>query len=150
MDDYVKDFDGWNDQKKQLEKVGQKFLFKQGEVWWCAVGANVGDESCGKGDVFGRPVLILKKLSGENYIGIPLSTKRKTGTWFVEVRVHGEVVSALLYQIRMFSANRFQRRLTTLDVADFARVKEKLETLLELSSKLSPEPKPWIGGSPQK
>lgn len=128
-----KDFDNWNNQKKLLDNTEQKFLFKQGEVWWCAVGTNVGDESCGKGDVFGRPVLILKKLSGENYIGIPLSTKRKTGTWFVDVNVRGEVVSALLYQIRMFSANRFQRRLTTLDIVDFTRVKEKLEALLELS-----------------
>lgn len=128
-----KDFNKWNEQKKRLEGINQKFLFKQGEVWWCAVGVNVADESCGKGDVFGRPVLVLKKLSSKNYIGVPLSTKRKTGTWFVDVRVHGEVVSALLYQVRMFSVNRFQRRLTTLDVDDFSLVKEKLEALLELS-----------------
>jgi len=32
----------------------------------------------------------------------------------------------------MFSTNRFQRRLATLDDADFIRVKEKLEALLEL------------------
>ncbi|OHE25029.1 MAG: hypothetical protein A2Z84_01280 [Tenericutes bacterium GWA2_35_7] len=145
-----KDFDKWNNHKKRLEEVKQKFLFKQGEIWWCAIGTNVADESCGKGDAFGRPVLVLKKLSGKNYIGIPLSTKRKVGTWFVDVKVQGEIVSALLYQIRMFSSNRFQRRLTTLDNADFARVKEKLETLLELSLKLSPEPKPRISGLPQK
>lgn len=40
-----KDFDNWNNQKKILDKTEQKFLFKQGEVWWCAVGTNVGDES---------------------------------------------------------------------------------------------------------
>ena len=48
------------------------------------------------------------------------------------VTVHGEKRYALLYQIRMFSANRFQRRLASLDEADFKRVKEKLEALLEL------------------
>lgn len=145
-----KEFDNWNEQKKQLENAKQEILFKQGEVWWCAVGANIADESCGKGKIFTRPVLVLKKLSGQNYIGIPLSTKRKTGTWFIDIKIQGETVSALLYQIRMFSANRFQRRLTTLDSADFALVKEKLEVLLELSLKLSPEPKPRIGGLPQK
>lgn len=128
-----KDFDNWNNQKKILDKTEQKFLFKQGEVWWCSVGVNIADESCGKGDIFSRPVLILKKLSGESYIGIPLSTKRKAGSWFVDVNIHGEIVAALIYQIRMFSANRFQRRLTTLDIVDFTRVKEKLEALLELS-----------------
>lgn len=128
-----KDFDNWNNQKKILDKTEQKFLFKQGEVWWCSVGVNIADESCGKGDIFSRPVLILKKLSGGSYIGIPLSTKRKAGSWFVDVNIHGEIVAALIYQIRMFSANRFQRRLTTLDIVDFTRVKEKLEALLELS-----------------
>ena len=33
----------------------------------------------------------------------------------------------------MFSANRFQRRITTIDDNDFNRVKQKLEQLLELS-----------------
>ncbi|MEK7105191.1 MAG: type II toxin-antitoxin system PemK/MazF family toxin [Patescibacteria group bacterium] len=128
-----KDFNKWNEHKKRLEKIQQPFLFKQGEVWWCSIGVNVAEESCGKGEFFGRPVLVLKKLSRRNYIGIPLSTKRKIGTWFMEVTVQGKTVSALLYQIRMLSTNRFQRRLTTLDTADFARVKEKLEALLGLS-----------------
>lgn len=145
-----KDFDKWNEQKKLLEKTEQKLLFKQGEVWWCSVGVNIADEACGKGDIFGRPVLVLKKLSRKNCIGIPLSTKRKTGTWFIDVSVRGETVSALLYQIRMFSSHRFQRRLTTLDIADLDRVKEKLEALLGLSLKLSPEREPRIGGLPQK
>ena len=128
-----KDFDRWNDKKKSLETMRKSFLFKQGEVWWCSIGINVAEESCGKGDFFGRPVLVLKKLSSKSYIGVPLSTKIKTGSWFTDVQVQGKPSSALLYQVRMFSTNRFQRRLTTLDRADFARVKEKLEILLELS-----------------
>lgn len=128
-----KNFDKWNERKKKIESINRRFLFKQGEVWWCSIGLNVSEESCGKGDFFGRPVLVLKKLSQRSYVGIPLSTKTKAGSWFVDVAVQGKRVSALLYQIRMFSANRFQRRLTTLDQADFQRVKEKLEILLELS-----------------
>ncbi len=129
-----KDFDQWNEHKKRVEEMKENTLFKQGEVWWCAVGTNIADESCGKGELFARPVLVLKKLSQRNCIGIPLSTKIKTGTWFIDVQVQGKTVSALLYQIRMFSTRRFQRRLTTLDTVDFERVKEKLEALLELSS----------------
>ena len=127
-----KDFDNWNSKKKEIESLSLKFLFKTGEIWWCSVGLNIKAESCGKGENYQRPVLILKKLSGESFIGIPLSTKKKEGTWFCEITVHGEKRYALLYQIRMFSANRFQRRLASLDKADFKRVKEKLEALLEL------------------
>lgn len=129
-----KDFDQWNIKKKQLEKVEKKFLFKTGDVWWCSVGLNVRVESCGKGIDFQRPVLVLRKLSKESFIGIPLSTQKKVGSWFVDMTIHGEKRYALLYQIRMFSVSRFQRRLATLDDNDFIKVKEKLETLLELSN----------------
>lgn len=127
-----KDFDNWNTKKKELEEVKEKFLFKTGDIWWCSVGLNVKAESCGKGEQYQRPVLVLKKVSAESFIGIPLSTQEKTGTWFIDITIHGEKRYALLYQIRMFSTNRFQRRLTSLDDTDFIRVKEKLEALLEL------------------
>ena len=129
-----KDFDSWNEQKKKLETIRQRVLFKEREVWWCAVGLNISNESCGKGITFRRPILVLKKLSGTSCIGIPLSTQKKIGTWFVNISIHDETQYAFLYQIRMFSTNRFQRRLTTLDDKDFLKVKEKLEALLELSN----------------
>lgn len=129
-----KDFDEWNSKKKEIENLTKKFLFKNGDIWWCSVGLNVQTESCGKGDNFQRPVLVLRKLSQNSFIGIPLSTQKKEGSWFEKITVHGEKRYALLYQIRMFNTNRFQRRLATLDDVDFARVKEKLEALLELSN----------------
>lgn len=35
--------------------------FNEREVWWCAIGVNVGYEIDGKGKDFARPVLVLKK-----------------------------------------------------------------------------------------
>lgn len=128
-----KDFDKWNEKKKILEDKEDEYLFKTGDIWWCSVGLNIAQESCGKGETFRSPVLVLKKLSRQGFIGIPLSTQKKEGTWFAPITIMGEVQYVLLHQIRMFSANRFQRRLTTLDDKDFAKVKEKLEVLLELS-----------------
>jgi len=127
-----KDFDTWNKKKKKLEKRSKKFFFHTGEIWWCSIGLNVASESCGKGSDYRRPILVLKKLSGANFIGIPLSTQKKEGTWFIGITVHNEKRYALLYQIRMFSTNRLQRRLATLDDGDFSKIKEKLKTLLEL------------------
>ncbi len=127
-----KDFDNWNVKKKTLNERKDDFLFNTGEIWWCSVGLNVATESCGKGKDYQRPVLVIKKLSHTNFIGIPLSTQEKTGTWFIDITVHHEKRFALLYQVRMFSVNRFQRRLATLDNNDFSRVKEKLKILLEL------------------
>jgi mRNA interferase MazF len=129
-----KDFDIWNEKKKVLESEDKKFLFNTADIWWCSVGLNIATESCGKGKNFQRPILVLKKLSSSTCIGIPLSTQEKIGSWFIDITVHGEKRYALLYQIRMFSANRFQRRLATLDDNDFNRVKEKLKQLPELSN----------------
>lgn len=128
-----KDFDGWNKNKKELEDRLTDFLFKTGDIWWCSIGLNLKTESCGKGENFQRPVLVLKKLSSNSFIGIPLSTQEKSGSWFIDISIHGEKRYALLYQIKMFSTVRFQRRLATLDDLDMNRVKEKLQTLLELS-----------------
>ncbi len=127
-----KDFEGWNRKKQTLEKSKKHHLFKDGDIWWMSVGINVGQESCGKGDEYRRPVLVLRKLSGESFIGIPLSTQKKTGSWFAEFDLHGEIRYALLYQIRMFSANRLQRRIGTLSRNELFQIKEKLKELLEL------------------
>jgi mRNA-degrading endonuclease toxin of MazEF toxin-antitoxin module len=128
-----KDFDNWNNRKKELESKDADLLFKTGDIWWCSVGVNVKEESCGKGETFRRPVLVIRKLSKKSFVGIPLSTQKKVGTWFCDISILEETQYVLLYQIRMFSVNRLQRRLTTLDDKDFSRVKEKLEALLELS-----------------
>lgn len=128
-----KDFDKWNKVKKDLDKINKKFFFKEGEVWWMSVGLNIAKESCGKGEIFRRPVLVFKKLSGDTFIGLPLTSKEKTGTWFTDISINNEKRCVLLYQIRMFSTNRFESRLTTLDDNDFKKVKEKLEFLLKLS-----------------
>ncbi|MDR3642346.1 MAG: type II toxin-antitoxin system PemK/MazF family toxin [Candidatus Doudnabacteria bacterium] len=126
-----KDFDNWNEKKKALERRSEKFLFKSGDIWWCSVGINIGSESCGKGVTFRRPVLVVRKLSSVSFIGIPLSTQPKIGSWFSSVLVNGVTQFVLLYQIRMFHVNRFQRRLATLENKDLIEIKQKLETLLE-------------------
>ncbi len=127
-----KDFDRWNFQKKKIDSYRGDVLFKEGEIWWCSVGLNIGDESYGKGPTFRRPILVLKKLSRNLCIGIPLSTKLKTGTWFATISITEGSRTILLYQIRAFSAKRFQRRLAVLDEQGFKHVKQKLEQLLEL------------------
>lgn len=128
-----KDFDEWNTKKKHIEMLQENNLFRTGEIWWCSIGLNIKTESCGKGGDYQRPVLVLKKLSVESFIGIPISTQQKTGSWFIDITMNGEKRWVLLYQIRMFSTNRFQRRLAVLNEMDFNKVKEKLKLLLELS-----------------
>lgn len=58
--DEVKRFDEWNEVKKNTHSFGRVPAIKKGEIWWCAMGENVGVEINGKSEVFSRPVLIFK------------------------------------------------------------------------------------------
>ena len=71
-----KDFKGWMKLKEKIHKKGSFRTFREGEIWWCKVGENVGSEICGKGKDFLRPVVVVNKLSKYNFIGVPLTSKK--------------------------------------------------------------------------
>lgn len=127
-----KDFEKWNENKKVLDNLNTKLFFKNGEVWWCSIGLNIAMESNGKGNFFMRPVLIIKKLTKQSFIGIPLSTKIKHGNWFYPIKIGDRRSILLLNQLRMFSTNRLQRRLSSIDEGELGLIKQKLKRLLEL------------------
>ncbi len=131
----MEQYNNWNLKKQFLEDDANfaNLYFKPGDIWWCSIGLNLGSEALGKGSEFRRPVLVLRKLSSDLCVVLPLTSKRKSGTWFVDIMLHEEMRWVMLYQIRTLHKKRFQRKLGQLDDMDFRRVKEKLETLLELS-----------------
>jgi hypothetical protein len=50
-----KDFAAWHLHKVLLQdEPGRIFHFYEGEVWWCAMGLNLGFEEDGKGVQFAR------------------------------------------------------------------------------------------------
>lgn len=78
---YIKDFDRWNEKKKQTDfkNEKQKPFVHVREVWWCTVGVNVGSEIDVKNENFERPVLVMMVISRNGFLGVPL-TSRKKGT----------------------------------------------------------------------
>jgi mRNA interferase MazF len=107
-----------------LRTKKSKPLFKEGEIWWCSVGMNVGVEIFGKGSKFTRPVLIFKKFNANSFLGIPLTSKPKDGPWYVSVHCAGVEGRGILSQIRSFDAKRLNARMATLTDAEFAAVRE--------------------------
>ena len=100
-----------------------------GEVWWVAVGENVGIEINGKSEYFSRPVLIFKKLSHLGFMGIPLSTQEHGGSWYVNFRFQKKEVYAAISQVRVFSAARLYTRLGQIAEDDMEKVKEGFRNL---------------------
>lgn len=140
-----KDFDAWNEKKKMLDTNKRNLLFKEGEVWWCSLGLNVGEEVYGKGQDFRRPVVILRKLSSNSCIVIPTSTKKREGSWYHYLHVQDKDRWVLMNQVRFVSANRLYVRESALSRDEFEELKESVAGLLGLE-KWSPEHEPRISG----
>ena len=85
----VKRFLEWMQLKEKLHGgIAKPPLFKDGEVWWCSIGENVGSEINGKSRLFSRPVLVFKKLSSGTFLGIPTSSQNRKGSWYVSITLH--------------------------------------------------------------
>ena len=120
-----KDFDSWNVLKKRLDSHEVFLPIKEGEVWWCSVGANVGIEMCGKGQEFSRPVVVLKKLSRFGFYGVPLTSHLHEGSWFVEFEFKNRKQYASFAQVRIFSTNRLTNRMGTFPMSDYSKIKDR-------------------------
>ncbi len=127
-----KDFDEWNSKKKQLDVVSRKLLFKEGEIWWCSIGVNVGEEVYGKGEYFRRPVVILRKLSGNTCIVMPTTTRERNGSWYHHLNIRNKDRWVMMNQIRLISANRLWVRESTLSREEFEELKKSVAGLLGL------------------
>lgn len=121
--DYLKDFDGWIEKKKEADaKTSRAPYFKERDIWWVSVGVNVGFEEDGKNGNYVRPVLVVKKFNQELFVGLPMSTKLKNNKYYLPVSMQGREVSVLVSQLRVFSSKRIWNKLGELDTTDFMKV----------------------------
>lgn len=126
-------FNNWNELKQKIqEKDSKNIFFKEWDIWWSSLWQNIQTESNWKWENFRRPILVLKKLSSDSFICIPLSTKLKEGTWFYQYNLHWEKYTALLYQIKMIHKNRLRVKIWQIDEFDFIEIKKRLKNLLNL------------------
>lgn len=109
METYFKDFDSWNEKKKDCNNSENKPpLFKERDIWWLSIGVNIGFEEDGKHEKFIRPVLVIKKFNRELFFGIPLSTKLKDNKYYYPITVKGKTVSVLLSQAKVLAQRDYK------------------------------------------
>lgn len=121
----------WYEVKVGLNRQRKDVYFKEREIWWCFLGINVGYEENGKGKLFQRPVLIIKKFNRNLFLALPLSSKIKHynkyyfPTWF-----SGKQSSVILYQLRALDKNRLNRKFAKLDISTFETLKQRLSIVI--------------------
>lgn len=105
-------FDDWNGLKQELHFDKKQYPFyREREIWWIAIGQNIGSEVYGKGEDHLRPVLILKKF-GRGFLGIPLTSKEKNNNphFFHIPQKHTKDSWAMITQIKFFDAKRLYNK----------------------------------------
>lgn len=118
-----KRFIEWIRLKEKLHFNAKRPRVLEGEVWWCSVGENVGAEINGKSTRFTRPILIMKKLSALTFMGIPLTSQQKTGSWYQEFTFLNKKEYAALCQARVVSVSRLHSKLGRVPESDLEIVK---------------------------
>lgn len=106
------EFQEWHEKKSDIESKLYRRYFHEREIWWCSIGANVGYEQNGKGKNFARPVVILRKFSNEVFWGIPLTTKIRTGKYYVPIDIgDGRLRTATISQLKLIDGKRIYEKL---------------------------------------
>ena len=107
---YKKDYDKWFILKKEINShTKQSFYVNEGEIWWCAVGVNIGREIDGKNQLLERPVLILKKYPNSCYLVVPLTTNPRVHPFAFPIILDGKECKAIISQIKVVSKERLLR-----------------------------------------
>jgi mRNA-degrading endonuclease toxin of MazEF toxin-antitoxin module len=104
-------------------------LFKEGEIWWCSFGENIGNEINGKSDVFTRPALIYKKLSANIFMAIPTTSQERMGTWYVPVTLGSKKSFVVLSQARVVDYKRLFSKIGELSDLEMDNVTVKFHDL---------------------
>ena len=123
---YIKRFDEWIKQKKKLDSHNStdSLYVKEREVWWISIGVNVGAEIDVKNELFERPVLIFRKVGREQFYGLPLTSREKSGPFYRLVNYGDSAGNVCLSQLRVFSTKRLIRKIDVVKEGEFLALQE--------------------------
>lgn len=90
--------------------------FYEREIWWAALGKNIGIEVDGKHENFERPVLILKVFSLDLCLILPCTTQEKNVPYLYYFYFNNKKMAVNFSQVRTISSKRLLRKVGRLDV----------------------------------
>jgi mRNA interferase MazF len=123
----MKNFNKWNQYKTEIENRGIGRFYKPREIWWCALGLNIGFEQDGKGDTFQRPILIIKAFSKRVCLAVPLTTSLKKNPYHLEIGlIENKQASVIISQITLIDTKRLINRISTIDTLTFESIRKAI------------------------
>lgn len=115
-----KDFEQWHLLKLAIDRKDHWPFFREGEIWWCSLGANIGIEEDGKHARFERPILVFHKFNKEMFWALPMTSSIPHGQYDRTLLFKNQPRTILFSQIRTLSAKRLIRKIGKLHQEQFA------------------------------
>lgn len=134
------DFDSWNGDKKRIHfsETGPLY-FKEREIWWCALGVNVGVETDGKNDNFERPVLLLAGFNKEMVWALPITSQSNKSRFYYPLEYGDQKQWIILSQIRTISTKRLIRKIRVLSEEEFEPIVNLVIGFLKRANETPPD-----------
>ncbi len=146
---YVKDFDGWNARKKDLNENMFDGFFYEREIWWASFGINIGSEQDGKGDSFERPIIIVKKINRDLLMATPLTSKLCSGIDNIKINIAGRESCVMISQLKVMSSKRLLRKFGQVKVTLFHRILVEMAMYIFESIRIEAPPDGEASRSPK-
>ncbi len=123
----MKDFDGWNTQKKYIDDHGENKFYHPRDIWWCRLGLNIGFEQDGKDKEYERPVLVLKSFGKNICLIVPLTTSLHKHKYRTQIGlVEEKEATVILSQIKVIDTKRFVEKIGVLDKEKFTEIQKHI------------------------
>ena len=133
----MQEYDQWNEVKKETVKSKMRLTIKPRDIYWAKIGQNIGHEEYGKGKNFLRPIIVIRQLTSDLFIGVPTtSTKKEDNDYFHSIRYINKLdeninSSAMILQIKVFSKKRLLNKIGTVEKQEFKIITDKLKKLID-------------------
>jgi len=133
----MEQYDKWNKIKKETQLNKRKLGIKQRDIFWAKIGLNIGNEEYGKGKDFVRPLIIIRQLTHDLFIGVPTTTSTKENNdYFHNIKyidkTHQDIhSSAMILQQKVYSKKRLLSKIGTVDSENFNIIIAKLKKLID-------------------
>lgn len=126
-----KDFDKWNVIKKEIHWKKSPVFCHPREIWWCALGVNVGFEQDGSEIDHERPVLILRGFNEYVCLVLPLTASTKKNKYHASLGIiDGKESFAIISQIRLIDTKRLINKVGVVDKETFKNIRKIVKDLL--------------------
>ena len=123
----MKLFDEWGVEKKITDNRPVVVGVHDREIWWVALGVNVGVEIDGKHTTFERPGIVLRKFNTEMVWVLPVTSQQKNDSpFYSEFTIGDKKYFAALTQLRTVSTKRFLRKIGMIPKEDFLKMQARI------------------------